>query len=67
MQKRRFGNTGLEVTVIGFGAMTIGGTFGERHCETLIGKLLASRPDRDDIVVFSKGGNNLADSCNANH
>ncbi len=28
MEKRVLGNTGLEVTVIGFGAMTIGGRFG---------------------------------------
>jgi aryl-alcohol dehydrogenase-like predicted oxidoreductase len=28
MQKRRFGNTAFEVTVLGFGAMTIGGAFG---------------------------------------
>ena len=28
MEKRLLGNTGLEVTVIGFGAMTIGGRFG---------------------------------------
>ena len=28
MEKRTLGRTGLEVTVIGFGAMTIGGVFG---------------------------------------
>ncbi len=28
MEKRRLGRTGLEITVIGFGAMTIGGVFG---------------------------------------
>ena len=28
MQTRRLGRTGLEVTVVGFGALTIGGAFG---------------------------------------
>jgi aryl-alcohol dehydrogenase-like predicted oxidoreductase len=28
MNKRQLGNTGLEVTTIGFGGMTIGGAFG---------------------------------------
>lgn len=28
MEKRPLGNTGLEVSVVGFGAMTIGGRFG---------------------------------------
>ena len=89
MQNRSFGNTGLEVTVVGFGAMTIGGAYsavddgesvsalhaaidasmnfidtsnayGEGCSEALIGQLLAERPDRDNILVFSKGGNNLA-------
>lgn len=88
MQKRTFGNTGLEVTTVGFGAMTIGGAFGEvddgesiaalhaavdagmnfidtsnaygeGHSETLIAQFLSQRSDRDDILVFSKGGNNM--------
>ena len=28
MDKREFGNTGLKVSAVGFGAMTIGGAFG---------------------------------------
>ncbi len=28
MQRRKLGDTGLEVTVVGFGAMTIGDAFG---------------------------------------
>lgn len=88
MERRQLGNTGLEVTVVGFGAMTIGGAFGpvddaesmaalhaavdagmnfidtsnaygEGRSETLIGKFLAERDDRDDILVFTKGGNNM--------
>ncbi|MCP5152052.1 MAG: aldo/keto reductase [Ectothiorhodospiraceae bacterium] len=88
MDTRKFGNTGLEVTRIGFGAMTIGGAFGpvddtestqalhaaidagmnfidtsnaygEGRSETLIGQFLRSRPDRDRILVFTKGGNNM--------
>lgn len=88
MQKRKFGNTGLDVTAVGFGAMTIGGAFGavddnestaalhaaidagmnfidtsnaygEGHSETLIGQFLSQRSDRDDILIFSKGGNNM--------
>ncbi|MFC1491719.1 aldo/keto reductase [Nitrospinota bacterium] len=85
MEKRTLGNTGLEVTVVGFGAMTIGGRFGpvddnesnralhaaidggmnlidtsnaygEGHSETVIGKFLKERSDRDEIVIFTKGG-----------
>lgn len=88
MEQRKLGNTGLDVTVVGFGAMTIGGAFGpvnddesmaalhaaidagmnfidtsnaygEGRSETLIGQFLASRADRDDILVISKGGNNM--------
>jgi aryl-alcohol dehydrogenase-like predicted oxidoreductase len=88
METRRFGDTDLNVTVIGFGAMTIGGAFGavddqeslkalhgaidagvnfidtsnaygEGRSESLIGTFLAERSDRDDIAVFSKGGNNM--------
>ncbi len=88
MEKRKLGNTGLEVTVIGFGAMTIGGTFGpvddgesikalhaaidggmnfidtsdaygEGKSETVIGKFLKERSDRDKILIFTKGGNNM--------
>ncbi|MFT5445482.1 MAG: aryl-alcohol dehydrogenase-like predicted oxidoreductase [Gammaproteobacteria bacterium] len=88
MQKRKLGNTGLEVTVVGFGAMTIGGAFGpvdddvstaalhaaidsgmnfidssnaygEGRSESLIGAFLKTRADRDDILIISKGGNNM--------
>lgn len=88
MNTRMLGNTGMEVTVIGFGAMTIGGAFGpvddgvsmralhagvdagmnfidtsnaygEGRSETLIGRFLKERADRDRILVFTKGGNNM--------
>jgi len=88
MEKRKLGNTGLEVTVVGFGAMTIGGAFGpvnddesiaalhaaidsgmnfidtsnaygEGRSESLIGAFLKTRADRDDILIISKGGNNM--------
>ncbi|MCB1743786.1 MAG: aldo/keto reductase [Gammaproteobacteria bacterium] len=88
MERRAFGNTGLEVTLIGFGAMTIGGAFGavddkqskaalhaaidagmnfidtsnaygEGRSETLIGEFLKQRADRDQILIFTKGGNNM--------
>ena len=88
MRTRKLGITGLEVTVIGFGGMTIGGAFGpvddaeslralhaavdagmnfidtsnaygEGRSESLIGKFLHERRDRDGILVFTKGGNNM--------
>ncbi len=88
MERRTLGRSGLEVTVIGFGAMTIGGAFGPvddeessralhvaidagmnfidtsdaygaGHSETVIGKFLAERSDRGDILVFTKGGNDM--------
>lgn len=88
MEKRQLGDTGLEVSVIGFGGMTIGGAFGpvddeesmralhaaidagmnfidtsnaygEGRSETLIGQFLRERADRGDILVFTKGGNNM--------
>jgi len=88
MEKRILGNTGLEVTAVGFGAMTIGGAFGPvddnesnraLHAamdggmnfidtsdaygaglsENVIGKFLKERSDRHDIVIFTKGGNNM--------
>ena len=88
MQTRRLGRTGLAVSVVGFGALTIGGAFGPvedqvsigalhaavdaginfidtsdaygaGHSEEVIGKFLKERPDRDRIILCSKGGNNL--------
>jgi len=88
MQTRTLGNTGLEVTIIGFGAMTIGGAFGPvddgesnralhaaidggmnfidtsdaygaGRSENVIGKFLKERSDRDKILIFTKGGNNM--------
>jgi len=88
MNTRQLGNTGLEVTIIGFGGMTIGGAFGpvddgeslrglhaamdagmnfidtsnaygEGRSESLIGQFLQERADRDDVLVFTKGGNNM--------
>ncbi len=88
MRTRTLGRTGLEVTVIGFGALTIGGAFGPvddavsmqalhaaldagmnfldtsdaygaGHSEEVIGKFLQERPDRDQIILCTKGGNNM--------
>src|SRR5687767_2317821 len=85
MEKRRLGRTGLEVTVVGFGAMTIGGiygpvddavsvkalheaidggmnfidtsdAYGAGHSEQVVGTFLKERPDRDRILVCTKGG-----------
>ena len=88
MEKRTLGRTGLEVAVVGFGAMTIRGAFGPvddavslealhaaidaginfidtsdaygaGHSEQIIGRFLKSRPDRDQIILCTKGGNNM--------
>jgi len=89
MEKRILGRTGLEVSVIGFGTITIGGFYGpvddaesiralhaavdagmnfidtsdayglEHRSEILIGKFLKERSDRDDILICTKGGNNM--------
>jgi len=88
MKTRQLGDTGLEVSTIGFGAMTIGGAFGpvddaeslralhaaidagmnfidtsnaygEGRSESLIGQFLKERADRDGILIFTKGGNNM--------
>jgi aryl-alcohol dehydrogenase-like predicted oxidoreductase len=88
MERRTLGRTGLEVTAIGFGAMTIGGAFGPvdddesnralhvaidagmnfidtsdaygaGHSETAIGKFLTERSDRGEILIFTKGGNDM--------
>lgn len=88
MERRTLGRTGLEVTAIGFGAMTIGGAFGPvdddesnralhvaidagmnfidtsdaygaGHSETVIGKFLTERSDRGEILIFTKGGNDM--------
>jgi aryl-alcohol dehydrogenase-like predicted oxidoreductase len=88
MQKRKLGRTDLDVTVIGFGAMTIGGAFGPvddavslkalhaaidagmnfidtsdaygaGRSERLVGQFLKERSDRDQIILCTKGGNNM--------
>ncbi len=88
MEKRILGRTGLNVSVISFGAMTIGGVFGPvddnesiralhaavdnginfidtsdaygvGHSEEVIAKFLKERPDRDRILICTKGGNNM--------
>jgi aryl-alcohol dehydrogenase-like predicted oxidoreductase len=88
MQTRPLGRTGLDVTVLGFGSLTIGGAFGPvddaisiealhaaidagmnfidtsdaygaGHSETLIGKFLKDRSDRNQILLCTKGGNNM--------
>jgi aryl-alcohol dehydrogenase-like predicted oxidoreductase len=85
---RQLGDTGLQVSTIGFGGMTIGGAFGpvddaeslralhaaidagmnfidtsnaygEGRSESLIRQFLKERADRDGVLVFSKGGNNM--------
>ena len=88
MEKRTLGRTGLQVTVLGFGAMPIGGiygpvddavstkalhaaidagmnfidtsdAYGAGHSERVVGAFLKERPDRDQIMVCTKGGNNM--------
>jgi aryl-alcohol dehydrogenase-like predicted oxidoreductase len=88
MEKRTLGRTGLQVSVVGFGAMPIGGiygpvddavstkalhaaidaginfidtsdAYGAGHSERVIGAFLKERPDRDQIIVCTKGGNNM--------
>jgi aryl-alcohol dehydrogenase-like predicted oxidoreductase len=88
MQTRTLGRTGLEVTTVGFGSITIGGFFGPvddaesmqalhasvdagirfidtsdaygaGRSEQIIGKFLRERPDRDQIIICTKGGNNM--------
>jgi aryl-alcohol dehydrogenase-like predicted oxidoreductase len=88
MEKRTLGRTGLEVAVVGFGAMTIGGiygpvddavsikalhaaidagmncidtsdAYGAGHSERVIGTFLKERRDRDQILLCTKGGNNM--------
>jgi aryl-alcohol dehydrogenase-like predicted oxidoreductase len=88
MDKRTLGRTGLNVAVVGFGAMPIGGiygpvddtvskkalhaaidagmnfidtsdAYGEGHSERVVGAFLKERPDRAQIIVCTKGGNNM--------
>jgi len=88
MEKRTLGRTGLQVAVVGFGAMPIGGiygpvddtvslkalhaaidagmnfidtsdAYGAGHSERVVGAFLKERPDRDQILVCTKGGNNM--------
>jgi aryl-alcohol dehydrogenase-like predicted oxidoreductase len=88
MEKRPLGRTGLNVGVVGFGTMAIGGIFGPvddavsiqalhaavdagmnfidtsdaygaGHSERVVGAFLKERRDRDQIIVCTKGGNNM--------
>src|SRR5262245_14157448 len=88
MEQRTLGRTGLNVVVVGFGAMPIGGIYGQvddtvstkalhaaidagmnfidtsdaygaGHSERVVGAFLKERPDRDQIIVCTKGGNNM--------
>lgn len=89
MEKRILGRTGLKLSVVGFGAIPIGGFFGpvddaesiralhaavdggmnfidtsdayglEYRAEIVIGKFLKERSDRKDILICTKGGNNM--------
>ena len=88
MEKRILGRTGLEVSAVGFGAMTIGGVFGPvddnesiralntavdeginfidtsdaygtGHSEEVIARFIRERSDRDNILIGTKGGNNM--------
>src|SRR5918992_1434261 len=92
METRTLGRTGLQVPVVGFGSMTIGGIFGPvddavsiqalhaavdagmrfidtsdaygaGHSEEVIGRFLRERPDRDQIIICTKGGNNMVTSA----
>lgn len=87
MEKRILGRTGLKLSAISFGAMTIGGVFGPvddnesiralhaavdsgvnfidtsdaygvGHSEEVIARFLKERPDRERILICTKGGNN---------
>ena len=88
MEKRMLGRTGLEVTVVGFGTLSISGfygpvddnesiralhtaidggmnfidtsdAYGVGHAEKIVGKFLKERSDRNEILICTKGGNNM--------
>src|SRR5262245_61190683 len=88
MEKRTLGRTGLQVAVIGFGAMPIGGiygpvddavstkalhaaieagmnfidtsdAYGAGHSDRVVGAFLKEREDRDQMLISTKGGNNM--------
>jgi aryl-alcohol dehydrogenase-like predicted oxidoreductase len=88
MEKRTLGRTGLNVAVVGFGALPMGGfygpvddavsmqalhaaidagmnfidtsdAYGAGHSERVVGAFLKERPDRNQILICTKGGNNM--------
>jgi len=88
MEKRTLGRTGLNVAVVGFGTLPMGGfygpvddtvsmkalhtaidagmnfidtsdAYGAGHSEHVVGAFLKERADRDQILICTKGGNNM--------
>ena len=88
MEKRTLGRTGLNVAVVGFGTLPMGGfygpvddavsikalhvaidagmnfidtsdAYGAGHSERVVGAFLKERADRDQILICTKGGNNM--------
>jgi aryl-alcohol dehydrogenase-like predicted oxidoreductase len=88
MEKRTLGRTGLNVAVVGFGTLPMGGfygpvddtvsmkalhtaidagmnfidtsdAYGAGHSEHVVGAFLKERADRDQLLICTKGGNNM--------